>query len=84
MIDLFKFLEIICQEPNQVSSTFTNALQSLYAHVAGLLGDLVDCQGRTIMGNVNQAWISRVLQALKESRNEENRETAGWAWSKIQ
>jgi hypothetical protein len=55
----------------------------LYASVAGLIGDLVDCQGLAIVQLLNQQWVSKVLQTLKESHSQENREEADWAWQKI-
>lgn len=56
MLSIFTFLQNVCQEKNF----------QIYKEVAGLLGDLVDCQGTVVapLLQQHQQWISQVITCL--------------------
>jgi len=53
--------------------------QGLYVHIAGLIGDVVDCQAHQVGQFTNQQWVRDLLSSLQQSTGEPA-ETADYAW----
>lgn len=56
---------------------------TVYKNVSSLVADLAVCQGVQVAPFINQPWVRNMLQLLQQSDCNENKETAQWAFGKI-